>query len=102
MNSLTQVLAGELGPHGIRVNAVCPGWTDSGRFSLNEKLAAERAGITPAEQHRIGLERQARGNLLGRIAVSEDVAGIVAFLVSPEAAHITGQAINVNGGELFH
>lgn len=101
-NSLTQVLAAEVGPMGIRVNAVCPGYTDSGRFNLNEKVAAERCGTSQQEQHRAVLERQARTNVLGRIAVSEDVAGIVAFLVSPDAVHITGQAINVDGGEVFH
>jgi NAD(P)-dependent dehydrogenase (short-subunit alcohol dehydrogenase family) len=39
---------------------------------------------------------------LGRIAESEDVANLVAFLVSDEACFITGQAYNVNGGALFH
>jgi NAD(P)-dependent dehydrogenase (short-subunit alcohol dehydrogenase family) len=102
MNSLTQVLAGELGPHGITVNAICPGWVDTGRFNLNEKIRAQQTGTSEAEQHRMGLEVQAKNNVQGRIAVAEDIAGIVAFLVSPEGVHISGQAINVDGGELFH
>jgi NAD(P)-dependent dehydrogenase (short-subunit alcohol dehydrogenase family) len=96
------VLAGELGPHGIMVNAICPGWVDTGRFNLNEKIRAQQTGTSEAEQHRMGLEVQAKNNVQGRIAVAEDIAGIVAFLVSPEGVHISGQAINVDGGELFH
>ncbi|HSV83061.1 MAG TPA: SDR family NAD(P)-dependent oxidoreductase [Ramlibacter sp.] len=101
VNSLTQVLARELGPHGITVNALCPGWVDTGRFSLGEKLAAEQAATTPEAQHKAALEKQARMNALGRIAVAEDVAGMAAFLISPEAVHITGQAINIDGGEAY-
>lgn len=101
VNSLTQVLARELGPHGITVNALCPGWVDTGRFSLGEKLAAEQAGTTAEAQHQAALQKQAKLNALGRIAVAEDVAGMAAFLVSPEALHITGQAINIDGGEAY-
>jgi NAD(P)-dependent dehydrogenase (short-subunit alcohol dehydrogenase family) len=43
-----------------------------------------------------------RANPLGRIAESEDVANLVAFLASEDASYITGQAYNVNGGLLFH
>jgi NAD(P)-dependent dehydrogenase (short-subunit alcohol dehydrogenase family) len=101
INSLTQVLARELGPHGITVNALCPGWVDTGRFSLGEKLAARQAGTTAEAQHKAALEQQARMNALGRIALAEDVAGMAAFLISPEAVHITGQAINIDGGEAY-
>lgn len=101
INSLTQVLARELGSHKITVNAICPGWVDTGRFSLGEKLTAEQAGTSAEEQARAALEKQAKLNALGRIAVAEDVAGMAAFLISPDALHITGQAINVDGGESF-
>lgn len=102
LNSLTQVLARELGPHGITVNALCPGWVDTGRFSLGEQQAAEQAGTTAEAQHQAALEKQARMNALGRIAVAQDVAGMAAFLISPEALHITGQAINIDGGEAYN
>ena len=101
INGLTQVLARELGPYNITVNAICPGWIDTGRFSLGEKLAAEKAGVSIDETRRAALEKQAKLNALGRIAVAEDVAGMAAFLISPDARHITGQAINVDGGEHF-
>jgi NAD(P)-dependent dehydrogenase (short-subunit alcohol dehydrogenase family) len=102
VNGFTQLLARELGPHGIRVNAICPGWIDTGRFSLAEKMAAEKAGKSVAEVARAALEEQASRNVLGRIADADDVAGVAAFLISRDAQHITGQAINVCGGEVFH
>ena len=102
INGLTQVLAHELGPYRINVNAICPGWVDTGRFSLGEALAAEKAGTSAEDQARAALEQRAKLNALGRIADSDDVAGMAAFLISRDAAHITGQAINVDGGECFH
>jgi NAD(P)-dependent dehydrogenase (short-subunit alcohol dehydrogenase family) len=102
INSLTQVMASELGPYGITVNAICPGWVDTGRFDLNEKIRAEQTGTTQEAQVRAGLAVQAKNNVQGRIAVSEDIAGMAAFLVSPEGVHVRGQAINVDGGELFY
>jgi 3-oxoacyl-[acyl-carrier protein] reductase/meso-butanediol dehydrogenase/(S,S)-butanediol dehydrogenase/diacetyl reductase len=102
INGLTQVLAHELGPYRINVNSICPGWIDTGRFSLGEMLAAEKAGTTVEDQNRAALEQRAQLNALGRIASSDDVAGMAAFLISQDAAHITGQAINVDGGECFH
>lgn len=102
VNGFTQLLARELGPHGIRVNAICPGWVDTGRFSLAEKLAAERSGKSAAEIAQAALAEQAKRNVLGRIAEADDVAGVAAFLISRDAQHITGQSINVCGGEVFH
>ena len=102
INGFTQVLARELGPHGITVNAICPGWVDTGRFSLTEKLAAEKAGVSVEEANKALLQARAKSNALGRVAIADDIAGVAAFLISPEAGHITGQAINVDGGECFH
>jgi 3-oxoacyl-[acyl-carrier protein] reductase/meso-butanediol dehydrogenase/(S,S)-butanediol dehydrogenase/diacetyl reductase len=102
INGFTQVLALELGPHGINVNAICPGLVDTGRFSLGEKLAAERAGVSLEEAAKKPFEERTKVIALGRVAVADDVAGMAAFLISPDARHITGQAINVCGGETFH
>ena len=99
---LTQSCALDLAPHGITVNAVCPGSINSGRLSYLERDRAEESGITTEEIRARALEESARSIPLGRVAESEDIANMVAFLASEEARHVTGQAYNVNGGELFH
>jgi len=99
---LTQCAALDLAPHKITVNSVCPGSVNTDRMSYQEQAAAEQQGI-PLETYRAQLvERLGQVNPLGRIVESEDVANLIAFLASDEAAMITGQAYNVNGGTLFH
>ena len=102
MNGFTQVLALELGANNITVNAICPGMVDTGRWSLEEKQLAEREGISMEEAAKRNLAARARGTALGRVASADDVAGMAAFLISTDAGHITGQAINLCGGETFH
>jgi NAD(P)-dependent dehydrogenase (short-subunit alcohol dehydrogenase family) len=99
---LTQAAALDLAPHGITVNSVCPGPINSDRLSYAEQAQAEALGI-PLEEYRAQLVAEmGQRNPLGRIAESEDVANLVAFLASDEANYITGQGYNVNGGLLFH
>jgi sorbitol-6-phosphate 2-dehydrogenase len=94
---LTQSIALELAPYGVRVNAVCPGnlldsplWQES----LYEQYA-KRWGIT-VEQVRRKYEEQVP---LGRGCTFDDVCNVVAFLASDQASYMTGQAINVTGGQ---
>lgn len=87
--SLVKSLAPELGPDRIRVNAVAPGWVDT-----DMSAAALRAD---AEQRK----RIEAAFPLGRIPGAEDLAGPVAFLLSPWAAAITGEVLNVNGGTVL-
>jgi len=92
--SLTRSAALALAPHGINVNAVCPGVVDT---PLTQKIHADRAqalGITGEES----LQRMLGRVPLGRIETPEDVAAAVSFLCSPDAGYITGQALNVDGG----
>jgi NAD(P)-dependent dehydrogenase (short-subunit alcohol dehydrogenase family) len=77
--------ATEFGTHGIRVNTVCPGPTDTPFLAYPRPIP--EAFI---QRHHIPL---------GKIAQPEDVAQAVLFLASPAASHITGQALNVDGGE---
>jgi NAD(P)-dependent dehydrogenase (short-subunit alcohol dehydrogenase family) len=98
---LTQAAALDLAPYGITVNAACPGTIDTDRFSYWEQSQAEAAGMSSAE-FRAGVIEQSKARTpLGRIASPEDVANLVAFLASDEAAFITGQAYLVNGGALM-
>jgi meso-butanediol dehydrogenase/(S,S)-butanediol dehydrogenase/diacetyl reductase len=92
--SLTTSAALTFAPYGITVNAVCPGIVDT---PLTQQIHIDRArlaGISPEES----LARKVSQIPLGRIETPEDVAGVVAFLVSPEGAYITGQTIVVDGG----
>ena len=99
---LTQCAALELAPHRITVNSVCPGSINSDRFNYAEAADAAARGVS-LEQFRAEYVASAGKNVpLGRIAESEDVANLVAFLASDEANFITGQAYNINGGTTFH
>jgi 3-oxoacyl-[acyl-carrier protein] reductase/meso-butanediol dehydrogenase/(S,S)-butanediol dehydrogenase/diacetyl reductase len=99
---LTQSAALDLAPHRITVNAVCPGPVNTDRMNYWEADQAQAKGIS-LEEFRAGIVADAGKSIpLGRMAESEDVAKLVGFLASEDAAYITGQAYNVNGGSLFH
>lgn len=99
VNSLTKVMAKDLAPHGITVNAVCPGfvWTpmwDVVGASMIDKTGGG-AGTSPRE---IFEDRIARLVPMKREQTPEDVAALVSFLASAAAKNITGQIIAVDGG----
>ena len=99
---LTQATAMDLAPYNITVNAVCPGPINTDRMSYWERDKAQELGITQEEFRSQVVDNSAQGTPLGRIAESEDVANMVAFLAGDDASFITGQSYNVNGGQLFH
>ena len=82
----SQSLAVELGPDGIRVNIVSPGLIESARFKT---MAAGRP---------VGTSSQAAVNPLRRLGTPDDVARVIAFLASAEAAYVNGENIRINGG----
>ena len=99
---LTQASALDLAPHRITVNAVCPGTVNTDRLNYWEQAQARAQGVAPEEFRAQIVANAAKATPLGRVAESEDVANLVAFLASDAASFITGQAYNVNGGALFH
>jgi 3-oxoacyl-[acyl-carrier protein] reductase len=92
----TRALALELAPHGITVNAVCPGAVDTPMLEKALKESSALSGVRPEEYRRMVLSSIP----LGRLQEPEDVASLVAFLASSAAANINGEAINVDGGIL--
>ncbi|MET3924201.1 SDR family NAD(P)-dependent oxidoreductase [Devosia sp. 2618] len=90
----TQALARELAPHGIRVNAVCPGFVKTGMQSREIEWEAQLRGMTPEGVYQSYVDQTP----LGRIETPEDVASVVVFLCSDAARFMTGQGINVTGG----
>ena len=97
--NLTRLLAKELGPHNINVNAICPGllWTPFWH-RLAPQLAETEAAFADLEP-RAAFERYVRNvTPLQREQTPEDIGNLVAFLASEEARNITGQSINVDGG----
>jgi len=94
---LTQMLALELAPYRVNVNAVCPGSTDTDMMDGTFRRTGERMGI-PFEMVKQGV----KGFIpLGRQGAPAEIAAVVAYLCSPVADYITGQAINVDGGILM-
>jgi len=88
INALTQYVATQYGKQGIRCNAVCPG----------PVLSATAKGTLTPEAHDMLLKH----TLTPRLGLPKDIANIVVFLASDDAAYITGQIIPVDGGILAH
>ncbi len=91
---LVRSLAAELAPQHIQVNAICPGWvnTEMAWRGLDGLAAAIGGSRDDA------LREAMRDVPLGRMSEPEHVAGTVAWLLSPDASGVTGQAIDQNGG----
>ena len=83
LDGMTRSLARELGPRGIRVNSVAPGYFESDMVG----------DLTPEQRNRI-----IRRTPLGRLGAIQDMIGVIQFLLSPNAHFITGQTIVVDGG----
>lgn len=98
LQSIAHTLAEELGPAGIRVNTVAPGWIWGP--ALIEGAAALRAAETCRSLSEIH-DELAASTPLRRLARPSDVADAVALLASDRASAITGQTLHVNGGEIF-
>lgn len=93
---LTKTLANELGPDGIRVNSIMPGWTRTERIVELMEARAEVKGTTAAEE----MAAQTAAIPLRRMADPEEFARVAVFLCSPAASYVHGAMIPVDGGAI--
>ncbi|WP_280252026.1 3-oxoacyl-ACP reductase FabG [Nocardia abscessus] len=90
IQGLTATLALELGPYGVTVNAVAPGYIATAMTAAT----ANRVGMNADDHQKAAAERTP----LGRVGQPEEVAAVIAFLASDEAGYVSGQTLYVNGG----
>jgi NAD(P)-dependent dehydrogenase (short-subunit alcohol dehydrogenase family) len=95
--AITKTLAAELGPHGVRVNGVHPGYIWGESVEAYFEHLAGRKGISPEEQYR----EVASETALGYLPPSAEIAEAVVFFASDMSRPITGQALGVNAGQWF-
>ena len=87
MHAITRALAKDLAEYGIRVNAVSPGTIDT---PFHAQIKATKPEVFASWANNI---------MLGRLGKPEDVAGVVSFLASKDAAFITAETIQIGGGQ---
>jgi meso-butanediol dehydrogenase/(S,S)-butanediol dehydrogenase/diacetyl reductase len=95
---LTRTAAIELGPHGITVNTICPNHVTTGLGAWQNRFFSAATGRS---EDKYLADMRARIPL-GRPGLQEDIAKACAFLASGEASYVTGEAMNVSGGEEYH
>jgi len=93
MIGLTKTLAMELGPHGIRVNALCPGAVEGPRIDRVIAAKAEAEGLPVRQVH----DAYAAASAMRTFVSASDIANMAVFLASSEGRHVSGQAIAVDG-----
>ncbi|POF62029.1 diacetyl reductase [Novacetimonas maltaceti] len=97
VRGLTQAAAKELAPHGITVNAYCPGVVGTDMWVEIDRRMAEETGAPIGATYRKYVE----GITLGRAETPDDVAGFVAWLAGPDSDYMTGQSVLIDGGLVF-
>ncbi len=93
----TRVLAFELGPDQIRVNAVVPSWMVGPSVDIYVQMTADQRGVS----EQVIVDELKTLFPMGRIPTDEEVAGTIVYLASDLSASVTGQAIDTNGGEVM-
>lgn len=99
MVGLTRASAVELGAHGITVNAVCPNHVTTGLGAMQNEYFSKLLGFDTVEAY---LANMSAKNPMGRPGLPSDTAAACLWLASDDAFYVTGEALNVSGGEEMH
>lgn len=99
MVGLTRASAVELGAHGITVNAVCPNHVTTGLGAQQNEYFSKLLGFASVEDYLANMKAK---NPMGRPGLASDTASACAWLASDDAFYVTGEALNVSGGEEMH
>lgn len=99
MVGLTRASAVELGAHGITVNAVCPNHVTTGLGAQQNEYFSKLLGFDSVEAYIANMKAK---NPMGRPGLASDTASACAWLASEDACYVTGEALNVSGGEEMH
>lgn len=95
--NITKSLSTEFAPDNILVNAVCPGWVDTGLWRANAAGLRKELGASSEDDAR---RLASKKNALGRFGKPDELANAVVFLCSERASYITGVSVNLDGGRL--
>ena len=95
---LVRSFAVELAPHDVQVNAVCPGWVNTEMAHAGLGQMAKAMSVSADEALRLAMQAVP----LRRMSEPEDIAGLVAWLISNDARGVTGQSLDINGGAFMH
>lgn len=98
ITQLTRTLAQELGPHGIRVNSVSPGYIET---AITRSHYVDEYGQIDEQKRRAILDAQSPAIPLGRPGEPSEVASVVTFLAGDGGSYVSGQTIRVNGGSVM-
>lgn len=94
VRALTQAAAKELAPHGITVNAYCPGIVDTAMWEQIDESLGGYLGLERGQ----AMQQYSQLIALGRVQTPEDVAGFVSFLAGRDSDYMTGQSVMIDGG----
>ena len=97
VRALTQAAAQEWAPHGITVNAYCPGIVDTQMWVEVDRDLGAITNVGEGES----MKAMAAGITLGRVSTGGDVAAFVSYLAGPDSDYMTGQSVLIDGGMLF-
>lgn len=95
--ALARQAAADLGPHGIRVNAIAPGMVPTSFLDQTIAMRGGAGGVADSSRANV-IARTAQAGLLGRVGTPDEIASLVVFLASDDSRWITGQTVTIDGG----